>query len=188
MFDPWTAIGADEYRERQARARRAVADGGYDAAVVYSRGGACVDMYADVLYLTGHYSQQPYVGDEAGVGTARSHGVCIVPADGPVTVMVDVPWWRKDLVVADVVKPSIHVTETTAAAIRDAGLERGRLAVVGASYMSAAAWLGLAEALPEAELVRADMLVQKLRADQEPGRARPDPAGLRPRQPRRSRP
>ena len=40
VFDPWTAIGADEYRERQSRARLAVADAGYDAAVVYSRGGA----------------------------------------------------------------------------------------------------------------------------------------------------
>ncbi len=70
VFDPWTAIGADEFRERQARARRAVADGGFDAAVVYSRGGACVDQYADVLYLTGHYSQQPYVGRRG----RRRHG------------------------------------------------------------------------------------------------------------------
>jgi Xaa-Pro aminopeptidase len=82
--------------------------------------------------------------------------------------MVDVPWWRKDLVVADAVKPSIHVTETTAAALRDLGLGKGRLAMVGASYMSAAAWLGLAEALPEADLVRADMLVQHLRLIKSP--------------------
>ena len=35
--------------------------------------------------------------------------------------------------------PSIHVPSTAAEAVRDAGLERGRLALVGASYMSAAA-------------------------------------------------
>jgi Xaa-Pro aminopeptidase len=120
-------------------------------------------MCADVLYLAGHYSQQPYMGDEAGIGTARSHGVVVLPVDGPVTVVVDVPWWRRDLVVADDVRPSIRVVETTADAVRGLGLAQGRLAMVGASYMTAAAWLGLAEQLPEARLVRSDMLVQRLR-------------------------
>ena len=127
-----------------------------------------MDMSADVLYLTNHYSQQPYMGDEAGIGSARSHGVCILPVDGPSTVVVDVPWWRRDLVVADDVRPSIHVVETAAQAIRDAGLERGRLAIVGASYMTAAAYLGLAEQLPEATLVRADSLVEELRLIKSP--------------------
>jgi Xaa-Pro aminopeptidase len=116
-----------------------------------------------VLYLTNHYSQQPYMGDEAGIGSARSHGVVVLPLDGPATVVVDVPWWRRDLVVADDVRPTIHVVEETADVVRAAGMDRGRLAVVGASYMTAAAWLGLAELLPEATLVRSDTLVAELR-------------------------
>ena len=97
-FDPWTAIGRDEFLARQARAREATRTAGFDAAIVWSRGGAFVDMDADVLYLTNHYSQQPYMGDEAGIGAARSHGVCILPVDGPSTVVVDVHggdeiWW-----------------------------------------------------------------------------------------------
>ena len=83
-------------------------------------------------------------------------------------MVVDIPWWRKDLVVADEVRPSIHVAETAAQAIRDAGLERGRLAIVGASYMTAAAYLGLAEQLPHATLVRADRLVERLRLIKSP--------------------
>src|SRR5450755_603685 len=129
-FDPWSAISAEEFRTRQARVRQAAQDAGLDGAVVYSRGGAFMDMSADVLYLTNHYSQQPYMGDESGVGTARSHGVVIVPVDGPTTVVVDIPWWRRDLVVADQVRPSIDVTGTAAEAIKSSGLANGRLGVV----------------------------------------------------------
>jgi Xaa-Pro aminopeptidase len=161
--DPWTVVPRSEFEERQRRAREATAESGFDGAVVWSRGGAFMDMSADVLYLTNHYSQQPYMGDEAGIGSARSHGVCVLPVDGPSTVVVDIPWWRKDLVVADDVRPSIPVVETAAQAIRDAGLERGRLALVGASYMTASAYLGLAELLPDATLVRADTLIEDLR-------------------------
>jgi Xaa-Pro aminopeptidase len=167
-FDPWTAVSREEFMARQERARAAAREAGFDAAIVWSRGGAFVDMNADVLYLTNHYSQQPYMGDEAGIGAARSHGVCVLPVDGPSTVVVDVPWWRKDLVVADETRPSIHVTRTVAQAIRDAGKERGRLAIVGASYMTAAAYLGLVEELPEAELVRADRLIEGLRIHKSP--------------------
>jgi len=162
-FDPWRAIAPEEFRGRQERAREAAAGQGFDGALVWSRGGAFMDMSADVLYLSNHYSQQPYMGDEAGIGSARSHGVVVLPASGPATVVVDVPWWRKDLVVADDVRPSIHVVETVANAVRASGLDRGRLALVGASYMTGAAYIGLREALPDVELVRADRLVEELR-------------------------
>ena len=167
-FDPWTAIPPEEFRQRQTRAREAAAAAGFDAAVVWSRGGAFMDMSADVLYLANHYSQQPYMGDEAGIGSARAHGVVVLPVDGPSTVIVDVPWWRRDLVIADDVRPTIQVVDAVADAVRAGGLERGRLAVVGASYMTAAAWLGFAERLPDAELVRADTLVEQLRLIKSP--------------------
>ena len=168
VFDPWTAISEAEYRERQLRAREATATAGFEGAVVWSRGGAFMDMSADVLYLCNHYSQQPYMGDEAGIGSARSHGVCLLPVDGPTVVMVDIPWWRRDLVVADHVRPSIDVVGTTAKAIREAGLDRSRLAIVGTSYMTAAAFLGLARELPDAELVPADTLIASLRLIKSP--------------------
>lgn len=167
-FDPWRAIPPAEFRQRQQRAREATESQGFDAALVWSRGGAFMDMSADVLYLSNHYSQQPYMGDEAGIGSARSHGVVVLPVDGSTTVVVDVPWWRRDLVVADDVRPSIHVVETAAEAVRACGLERGRLALVGASYMTAAAYIGLRDLLPDAELVRADRLVEELRLIKSP--------------------
>src|SRR6516165_579481 len=88
--DPWTVVPRDEFFDRQRRAREAADAEGFDALVAWSRGGAFMDMSADVLYLTNHYSQQPYMGDEAGIGSARSHGVCILPVNGESTVVVDI--------------------------------------------------------------------------------------------------
>ena len=167
-FDPWTAISRDEFVERQRGAREAAGAQGLDGLVVWSRGGAFMDMSQDVLYLTNHYSQQPYVGDEVGIGSARSHGVCIIPVDGPVTVVIDIPWWREDLVVADDVRLSIHVIETATEAIRSLGLGGARLGLVGMSYMTAAAYVGLTSQLPDVEFVRADTLIEQLRVTKSP--------------------
>jgi Xaa-Pro aminopeptidase len=167
-FDPWTAIPREEFRDRQDRARKAARDAGLDGLVVYSRGGGPVDMCADVLYLTNHYSQQPYVADHVGIGTARSHGVVVLPVEGPSVLIVDIPWWRKDLVVADDVRASIHVTDRVGEALRDSGFMGKRVGVVGASYMSAAAYLGLQSVAGGTELVRHDALVESLRVVKTP--------------------
>ena len=145
-IDPWKAVSAEEFRLRQDAARAACSAAGLDGLVVYSRGGACVDMYADVLYLSNHYSQQPAMGDHAGIGTARAHGVLVLPVDGPCIAVVDVPWWRPDLVVADDVRMSTDVTDAVAGAIRDTGLDTKRWALVGSSSMNAAAYRGLVSA------------------------------------------
>ena len=49
VLDPWTVIPAAEFRARQERTRAAAEAAGLDAVVVYSRGGAFMDMSADVL-------------------------------------------------------------------------------------------------------------------------------------------
>jgi Xaa-Pro dipeptidase len=167
-LDPERLIGPDEFRHRQELARAEAERLGFAGLVVYSRGGGPVDMSADVFYLANHYSQQPYMSDHVGIGRARSHGVIIVPIAGPTTLIVDIPWWRPDLVVADDVRAGNDVTSVTADAIRGLGLAAGRLGVVGASSMTAAAWLGLAEELPSADLVRADDLVERLRVHKSP--------------------
>jgi Xaa-Pro aminopeptidase len=120
-------------------------------------------MNADVLYLTNHYSAQPLVGDESGVGSARTHAVCILPVDGPTTLVVDGPWWREELVVADDIRPSLFVAETAVQAVRDLALEGRRLAFVGASYMTASAYIAMREGLPSTDFVRTDRLIQDLR-------------------------
>jgi len=167
-FDPEHAISATEFHERQDRARAAAAAQGLDGLVVWSRGGGPVDMSADVVYLANHYSQQPYMADHAGIGRARSHGVLVLPVTGPSILVIDVPWWRRDLVVADDVRTGNDVIDKAVDAMRSAGLGRGRIGLVGASHMTAAAYLGFAAALPDVELVRTDDLIERLRIYKSP--------------------
>lgn len=130
---------------------------------MWSRGGAFVDMCADVLYLTNHYSQQPYAGDEAGIGKARSHGVVVIPVEGPTYLIADTSYWRPDLAVYDEVVVSTDVPAAAAEAVRATGLASSTIALVGASYMTAAAYLGIVGHLPLATLQRVDGLVEELR-------------------------
>ncbi len=162
-IDPWTFFKPEEFRERQDRARKAAQDAGLDGLVIYSRGGGPVDMHADVLYLTNHYSQQPYVADHVGVGSARSHGVVLLPVEGPTVLIVDIPHWRKDIVVADDVRASIYITERVGEALKDTGLMGKRVGLCGTSYMSGAAYAGLYRAANDTQLVHADEIIEQLR-------------------------
>jgi Xaa-Pro aminopeptidase len=167
-LDPERLIPATEYRDRQDRARAEAERLGLAGLVVYSRGGGPIDMSADVFYLANHYSQQPYMSDHVGIGRARSHGVLIIPVTGPTTLIVDVPWWRRDLVVADAVRPGNDVTGLVADAMGSLGLASGRVGVVGTSSMTAAAYLGLVGEVPSVDLVRVDDLVERLRIHKSP--------------------
>jgi Xaa-Pro aminopeptidase len=167
-LDPERLIPASEFRERQARARAAADEQGLDGLVVWSRGGGPVDMSADVVYLANHYSQQPYMADHVGIGRARSHGLLILPVHGPSVLVVDVPWWRSDLVVADEVRTGNDVVAKAVEAMRWVGLDGRRVGLVGASHMTAAAYLGFRDELPEVTLVRTDTLVEQLRIHKSP--------------------
>ena len=166
---PEILVPREEFLERQDSARARAAEASLDGLVVYSRGGGAVDMHAEVFYLTNHYSPHPYFGDHQGLGTARSHAVLVLPVDGPAILVVDGPWWRPDLVVADDVRPASDIGAAVGKALRDAGLVDSRIGLVGTSFMSAAAYLGLQRhAGRRTSLVVADMLVEELRRVKSP--------------------
>lgn len=166
--DPEHLISRAEYQDRQDRAREAASQRGVDGLLVVSRGGGPVDMSADVVYLANHYSQQPYMADHVGIGRARSHGILVLPVNGPSILVMDVPWWREDLVVADDVRTGNDVVARAADAVRSAGLAGRRVGLVGASHMTAAAYLGLIDELPGTDLIRLDDLVERLRIYKSP--------------------
>jgi Xaa-Pro aminopeptidase len=163
LVDPWTVIPKKEFLDRQNRARKAASDLSLDGIIVYSKGGAFMDMSADVLYLTNHYTQVPYMTDHFGLGTSRAHGVAIVPVEGPVVLVADIPYWRNDVVVADDVRVGMDVPQMVCQAMEDTGLKTKHVALVGASNMSAAAYTELISIAGETEFIRTDDLVEQLR-------------------------
>jgi len=162
LYDPWKAIQKEEFRERQDRARRAALQAGYDGLVIYGKGGAAMDMFAEVFYLTNHYSPIPYVSDHFGLGTARSHSTVVLPVEGPILLVTDSNP-RQEEYVADEIRCTTNVTQETARALQNADLRGKRLGLVGASFMSAAAYIGLLENSGDTDLRRADHLIENLR-------------------------
>jgi Xaa-Pro aminopeptidase len=164
--DPWLAIDRREFRDRQDRLRHAVAQAGLDAAVVWSRGGGGLDMGADVLWLTNHYTPQPYSGDELGASVGAAHTAVVVAPDGGVTLIVDGPWWRRDIVVADDVVQAVDVPAAVARVLSGCGAGV-RVGLTGASHMTASVFQHFSAAV-RADLVREDDLVQRLRIVKSP--------------------
>ncbi|MDE0171447.1 MAG: Xaa-Pro peptidase family protein [bacterium] len=161
---PEILVPREEFLQRQDSARAKAAVASLDGLVVYSRGGSAVDMHPEVFYLTNHYSPHPYFGDHQELGTARSHAVSVLPVDGPAILIVDGPWWRPDLVVADDVRAASDINSAVGKALRDSGLMGNRIGLVGTSFMSAAAYLGLQRHVgSKTTLVVADMLIEELR-------------------------
>jgi hypothetical protein len=77
--------------------RELLAERDFSAAVAWARGGGTQDGYADVLYLTGFFTHQPYVPGRAGRWRATGHAAVVMPAAGPVTAVVDSESLRQDL-------------------------------------------------------------------------------------------
>jgi Xaa-Pro aminopeptidase len=162
------AIAPGEFRERQEKVRAAAAAQGLDGVVVWSRGGGPVDMSADVAYLANHYSQQPYMTDYVGIGSGRSHGVVVLPVSGPSIVVMDIPWWRPDLVVAGDIRTGNDVVALAVDAMKSAGLDAARVGFVGTSNMSASAYLAFVAALPSMTVVNTDAMVEEIRLHKSP--------------------
>ena len=166
---PETLIPTEEFLQRQDSVRHKAADASLDGLVVYSRGGSAVDMHPEVFYLTNHYSPHPYFADHEELGSARSHAVFVLPVDGPAILIVDGPWWRPDLVVADDVRSTIDINAEVGRALRDCGLLDHRIGLVGTSFMSAAAYIGLQQHIGrKTTLIVADMLIEELRRVKSP--------------------
>jgi Xaa-Pro aminopeptidase len=151
-------IAAEEYRHRQQRAREAAAGRGLRALAAFSRGGGTHDRIADVLWLTGLSTSQPFVGDLPGHWRAAGHVAVVVEVDGPVTAFVDAEELQTPPVADEVI-----VTDDPVSAVADA--VSARVGVLGCDVVTPAWWAVLERG---AELVPADDLGVALRRVKSP--------------------
>jgi Xaa-Pro aminopeptidase len=164
---PPPPIETVEYRARQGAVATDARERGLDGLLVWSACGGALDGYANVFYLTNHYTQVPRV--DLNIPPAMSgwgHTALVVPANGePPILVVESAEWRPDLVVADRVRESHDMFAAVVSAVEEAGLATGRLGLVGASVMPLAAWQRIAAALPQASFEAADdiLLARRMR-------------------------
>lgn len=159
---------ASEYEARWARAREECRARGFEALVVFSRGGAAPDTYADVLYLANHYHPFVWSNDFPGWWIGRAHAALVLPLEDEPALVVDVSDWRRDQVVVEDVRVSFDVPGTAAAVLEERGLHRSRLGLVGANAMLASPYRHLMSRTPSVDWAAADDLVEKLRAMKSP--------------------
>ncbi len=124
------AIDKSEFLERRRRTIETTREEGLDGLLVWARGGTSVDFYGDVMYLANHHSAFP-PNQDTRLWSGRSFTGLVVPVDGPVTLITDLPDYDADTTYADVVHTTLKVPQTAAEVLKQLGLEPARVGLVG---------------------------------------------------------
>jgi Xaa-Pro dipeptidase len=156
-------IERTEYDARQAAARKLARERGFSALVAWSRGGSTQDHYADVYYLTGFYTHQPFIPDEPGRWRAHGHTALVLPLDGPGTLLLDMTELQDPKPAADRVRFAENLVESLIGTVAETVPSGGDVALLGGEALAWRWGRELGARLPEHRFVEADDLAAELR-------------------------
>ena len=156
-------IERTEYYARQAAARELAQERGFSALVAWSRGGSTQDHYADVYYLTGFYTHQPFIPDEPGRWRAHGHTALVLPSYGPTTLLMDMSEVQDPKPAADRVRITEDLVGSLAATLAETVPPDSEVALLGGEALAWRWGLELGVRLPDHRLVEADDLAAELR-------------------------
>jgi Xaa-Pro aminopeptidase len=157
-----TGITAGEYRERVDRVRDEAVSRGLDGIVAWSKGGGALDRYANVLYLTNHYSVFPDLPDQPPYWVGHSNVAAIITRDGESILVTDVPA-DPELVVADRILVEADVPGAVGAELDALGLRGRRVGLAGSDAITLERWQLLKAASPDVAWTVADDILARLR-------------------------
>jgi Xaa-Pro aminopeptidase len=152
-----------EYDARQAAARELARERGFSALIAWSRGGSTQDHYADVYYLTGFYTHQPFIPDEPGHWRAHGHTALVLPLDGPGTLLVDMTELQDPKPAAERVRFTEDLVESLIATVEETVPSGTDVALLGGEALAWRWGRELDARLPEHRFVEADDLGSGLR-------------------------
>jgi hypothetical protein len=130
-------IERTEYYARQAAARELAQERGFSALVAWSRGGSTQDHYADVYYLTGFYTHQPFIPDEPGRWRAHGHTALVLPSYGPTTLLMDMSEVQDPKPAADRVRITEDLVGSLAATLAETVPPHSDVALLGGELPTA---------------------------------------------------
>src|SRR5215211_7638790 len=156
-------IERTEYNARQAAARKLARERGFSALVAWSRGGSTQDHYADVYYLAGFYTHQPFIPDEPGRWRAHGHTALVLPVDGPGTLLVDMTEVQNPKPAADRVRVTADLVESLATTVMDTVPPGTDVALLGGEALVWRWGRELNTRLPGYRFLEADDLAAELR-------------------------
>lgn len=166
--DVINGIPHTEFGERRAELRTRLADRGLDGVLVVSRGANGADWGADVVYLTNHYSPFPQIPDLPPVWSGRGSAGVVMPVDEDASLVVEIPDWRRDLVVCDDVRFRADLWAGIAETLGDRGLGSGRIGLIGRESVPHIAIDRISRAFPDIEFVWADDIIESMRLVKSP--------------------
>jgi Xaa-Pro aminopeptidase len=152
-----------EYEARQAAARKLAQERGFSAIVAWSRGGSTQDHYADVYYLAGFYTHQPFIPDEPGRWRAHGHTALVLPVDGPGTLLVDMTEVQDPKPAADRVRVTADLVESLATTVMDTVPPGTDVALLGGEALVWRWGRELKTRLPEHRLLETEDLAAEMR-------------------------
>ncbi len=157
----------EEYEARWDRVHACLAARGYEAAVVWARGGGTYDRSADPLYLANHYSSASGQELDSPLNNARAFSAVVLEVGEVPALHVDEPDPRLDLIATDRVACHHDPILGVAGSLIERGIS-GPVALVGADLLPMKYWLELAAATPGIDWRPEDDLVQEVRRIKSP--------------------
>src|SRR4051812_22644159 len=158
-------ISREEVVQRQQRARDLAQQAGYDALLVVGR--SFYDRPGDLAYLTNHFPPFPTTVF-SDLNRGMGHAFFLLPVSGEPTLLTDPRKHRADLVVVEDIRAAADLGKAVIDLIRERGLERGRIGLVGDDILPAAFDRSFAAELPGLRLEPERAIVAGLRAIKTP--------------------
>ena len=159
-----TRIGDQEFANRRAAAVKRAKSEGFDALLLWSRGGGTVEAYGDVYYLTNFHSLFP-VQPDWSIWTNRGYASLILPVEGEPILITDYLDDPEDRIKVSDVRAVADITVSTQAALVELGLAGKRIGLVGGNTFLASAERRMRNAPggDKLNLVPADHILEQLR-------------------------
>lgn len=157
-------IPREEVKGRVERLASKLRSSGLQGAVVWSNGASSYDYYADVYYLTNHHATTPHIVERPGwEGVGRC--AVVVTGDGKSVLVSSSNEHSDDEIVADEVRYNWNLPEEIANVLRDSGLARSKLGLIGRDALLYYNQISLKERIgPDCVFVPADELLDELRS------------------------
>ena len=123
-----------EYQARWSKIHEDMAAKGYEAALIFGKGGGSYDRCGDVLYLSNYYSCASGQEVDNPLNTARSFSaVLLQPGEAP-ELIIDEPDPRHDLLSIERVSGHSNIMTAAGKALAARGID-GPVALVGADFL-----------------------------------------------------
>lgn len=155
-------ISRSEYEERRKHLAKYCEKAGLKGALVWSRHGAVSDRAGYSIYLA-NYSTKFFSGldDFSPYWASRGHSAVVLPCQGNATLIKDMIPYDSDRVAQAIgnVKHDYNIIRGIVTALKESGLEKGRVGLIGTQIVSMKHVQEIQHALPEVEWVPADDLL-----------------------------